>query len=311
MAASLGVADALAAGARSIGDLAAALGCDVDALYRLLRALAAAGILEESGERRFALTDLGQLLRPDVPGSVHGQALLFGRPYMLAAWGNLEHSIRTGENAFAALHGEDVWAWRGRDAAEQSLFNRAMSSMSAPVGPALAAAYPFARATVVADIGGGNGTLVSGVLPRHPHLRGIVFDQPSVVAEAEALLASAGLTDRTEAVGGSFFDSVPAADVYLLKAILHDWNDEDSIRILRTIRAAVRSDARLLIIELVLGGPNEDLPGKLMDLHMLVMPGGRERTRDEWRELLAAGGWQLEGTRPLVNAWQLIEAAPA
>jgi hypothetical protein len=311
VAASLGIADALAAGPRTAGDLAAVLNLDPGALYRLLRMLAAAGVFHEDTERRFSLSEVGQALREDVEGSVRDQAILFGRPSMLAAWGNLEHSIRTGENAFADLHGQDVWAWRRGRPDESAIFNRAMASISAPVSPALAAADDFDGASTVADIGGGSGTLIAGVLAEHPHLRGIVFDQPAVVAEAGPILEAAGVADRTDLVGGDFFEGVPAADVYLMKAILHDWTDEDAIRILRTIRRDGGDGARLLVIERVLGGPNEDLAGKLSDLHMMVMPGGAERTADEWRALFARGGFELGTIRHLVAGWQLIEGIPA
>lgn len=310
VAATLGIPDALAEVPRTADDVAAAVGGEQATTYRLLRTLAAGGILHESDDRTFALTDLGVALRSDVTGSVRDQAILFGKPYVLASWGNLEHSIRTGENAFTALHGEDVWTWRARTPAEESAFNRAMASMSATVGPALAAMDVFEGASTVADIGGGSGTLLAAVLAAHPRLRGILFDQPNVVAEAPPILAAAGVEDRAELVGGSFFESVPAADVYLVKAILHDWPDEECAQILRTIRAAAGQTSRLVVIERVLGGPNEDLAGKLMDLHMLVMPGGLERTLDEWRALFAISGFELAGTRPLVNDWQVIEGRP-
>ena len=309
VAASLGVPDALAAGPRRADDLAGELGANAGALYRLLRVLAAAGVLHEDDERRFSLTALGQLLRGDVAGSVREQAILFGRPEMLAAWGHLEHSIRTGENAFAARFGEDVWAWREHEPAARSQFNRGMASISAPIGPALADAYDFGSVGLVADLGGGSGSLLAAVLARHPGMRGIVFDQPSVVGEATPVLAKAGVADRCELVGGSFFESVPAADLYLMKSILHDWTDADSIRILRVIRAAAAPGVPLLLVERVVGPPNEDLAGKLMDLHMLVMPGGAERTADEWRQLLADGGFELRSIRPLAAGWQLIESA--
>jgi hypothetical protein len=311
VAASLGIPDVLADGPHSADDVAAAVGGDASTTYRLLRTLAAGGILHESEERSFSLTDLGVALRSDVAGSVRDQAILFGKPYVLAAWGNLAHSIRTGENAFTALNGEDVWTWRGRDPEEASAFNRAMASASAPVGPALAAAYDFDEIETVADIGGGSGTLLAAILAAHPRLRGILFDQAAVVAEAAPILERAGVANRTEVVGGDFFSAVPPADAYVMKAILHDWSDADSLRILHTIRSGAAPTARLLIVERVLGGPNDDLDGKLMDLHMLVMPGGRERTLGEWRDLFAAGGWALAGTRPLVGGWQLIEGAPA
>lgn len=310
VAASLGIADALADGPRSADDIAEAVGGDPRTMYRLLRTLAAGGIFHEAEDRTFSLTDLGAALRSNVAGSVRDQAINFGKPYVLAAWGNFEHSVRTGENAFTALHGEDVWTFRARDPKEESDFNRAMASMSAPVGPALAAAYDFGAIGTLADLGGGSGTLLAAVLAAHPRLRGILFDQPAVVAESGPILARAGVADRTEVVGGDFFASVPAADAYVMKSILHDWSDDDSIRILRTIRAAAAPSARLLIVERVLGGRNDDLEGKLMDLHMLVMPGGLERTVKEWRDLFAAGGWTLGGIRPIVSGFQLIEGVP-
>jgi hypothetical protein len=308
--ASLGVADAIAVGAQPVDEIARVVGADPTALYRLLRTLAAAGVLNEEPDRRFGLTELGTALRRDVPGSVREQAILFGQPDMLAAWGNVEHSIRTGENAYAAVFGEAVWERRARNPEQQAGFNRAMAVVTAPLGPALAASFDFGDARTVADIGGGNGTLIAGVLAAHPHLRGIVFDQPAVVADAGPVLEAAGVADRAQAVGGSFFESVPGADVYLMKAILHDWPDAESIRILQSIRAA-SSSATLLVIERVLGGPNEDLEGKLMDLHMLVMPGGLERTYEEWRELFQAGGWRLEDAKPLLAGWQVIRSVPA
>ena len=307
VAASLGVPDSIAAGSRDVDAIARAVDADAPTLYRLLRLLAAAGVFHEDGERRFSLTDLGFALRRDVAGSVRDQAILYGRPYMVSTWASLEHTIRTGENTFTAVHGEDIWAWRGRHPDESMIFNRAMASISAPVSAAVAAAGDFGSVGSVADIGGGSGTLIAAILGAHPHLQGIVFDQPHVVGEAGPVLDAAGVSDRCELVGGDFFAAVPGADVYLMKAILHDWSDEDAIRILRTIRASAASDARLLIVERVLGGPNEDLMGKLWDLQMLVMPGGRERTLDEWRQLFSAGGFHFVGTKPLTDQWQLIE----
>jgi hypothetical protein len=311
VAADLGIPDALAAAPRTADDVAEAMGVNPRSLYRLLRTLAAAGVLHEEEDGSFSLTDVGVALRSDVPGSAREQAILFGQPYVLEAWGNLEHAIRTGENAFAALHGEDVWAWRSRHPDLGSQFNRAMASMSAGVGTTLAGSVDFGTARTVADIGGGSGTLLAAVLAANPNLDGILFDQPAVVAEAAPVLEAAGVRERTTVVGGSFFESVPRADVYLVKAILHDWADPESIAILRTIRSSASPNARLLVIERVLGGPNEDLAGKLMDLHMLVMPGGLERTREEWDALFAAGGFRLVSTTPLAAGWEVIEGRPA
>ena len=311
VAASLGVPDALAAGPRTADELAAELHCDPVLLYRLLRLLAATDVLHEDAERRFSLTPVGELLRSDVPGSMREPAILQGRPEVLAAYGKLEHAIRTGENAFEAQFGESVWEWRGRQPALSSQFNRTMAAWSRMVAPALAGAFDFGSVETVADIGGGSGSLLAGVLAAHPTLRGIVFDQPDVVAEAGPVLDAAGVRERAELVGGDFFVEVPQADAYVMKSILHDWDDEECVRIMRTIRARVNPAGRLLVVERVLGGPNEDLQGKLSDIHMLVMPGGVERTLAEWRSLLAAGGWAFQRTQPLAAGWDLLEAAPA
>lgn len=311
VAAALGIADALADGDRTIDALAARTQTDAGALYRLLRALAAAGVLSETPDRSFALTGAGTFLRSDVPGTLRDWAIFVGRPQVREGWGNLEHTIRTGENAFTALHGESVWDWRKHEPAEDALFNRAMVSNSATVATALADAYDFRAARTVADIGGGSGTLLAAILGRHPGLRGVLFDQPHVVSSpaTTALLERAGVLDRSELAGGSFFEAVPAGiDVYVLKAVLHDWDDDDAIRILRTVRAAASPESVLLVIEAVIGPPNTDLRGKLSDLHMAVMPGGRERTEGEWRALLLAGGFALSEIRPLVMGWRLLIA---
>lgn len=311
VAASLGVPDALAGGPRSAADLAAQLDCHPPTLYRLLRLLAAAGVFEEQGERRFSLTPVGELLRSGVPGSMREPAILQGRPEIHAAYARLEDAVRTGENAFEIEFGERIWQWRARQPELSSQFNRTMAAWSTMVAPALAAAFEFRSVGVVADIGGGSGALMAGLLRAHPALRGIVFDQPAVVAEAEPVLTDAGVRDRAELMGGDFFVDVPAADVYVMKSILHDWDDDECIRILRVLGARAAEATRLLVLERVVGGPNDDLQGKLSDIHMLVMPGGQERTLDEWRTLLDAGGWALQHTRPLAAGWDMIEATRA
>lgn len=313
VAASLGVPDALAAGPRSVGEIAEAIGAHEGALYRLLGTLAAGGILHEDGDRRFRLTDVGELLRSDVPGSMRDWAVLNGKAYLREAWSNLEHSIRTGENAFAALHDETVWAWRMARPDEQSGFNRAMAGLSSLVSEAVVEAFDFGSVGTLVDVGGGTGTLLAAILRRHPTLHGIVFDQPEVAGSdaARALLEREGVADRCETVGGSFFESVPAAGGYLMKSILHDWEDEESIRILRTIRAAALPTSRLFVVERVIGGPNEGVADRISDLHMLVMPGGRERTEGEWRSLLERGGFILDEVRPTPSSHAILVATPA
>ena len=313
VAASLGVPDVLADGPIGVAEIAGAIAASEDTLYRLLSTLAAGGILHERDERRFELTEVGALLRSDVPGSRRAWAILNGTPYVREAWSNLEHSIRTGENAFAALHGEDVWAWRAARPDESAAFDRAMAGNSGPVAQAVAEAFDFGSLGTLVDVGGGSGTLIAAILRRHPTLRGILFDQPHVAGSeaTRALLQREGVADRCETVAGSFFESVPAgAGGYLMKWILHDWDDDDAIRILRTIRSAASPTSRLFVVELVIGAPNEDLASRILDLHMLVMPGGRERTDGQWRSLFERGGWRLAEVRPTATLFRVLVGSP-
>src|SRR5689334_6779733 len=305
VAAQLGVADELAAGPQGVEELAAATEAHEPSLYRLLRALAAIGVLRELDDRRFELTELGQHLRSEDPESVAGWAAFAGVPSIWAAWGALDHSIRTGENAFARVHGEDVWAYRAKRPDESALFDRAMASHTSRASDAVLEAEDFGRFSLIVDVGGGNGALLAKILARNPQARGILFDQPHVLAEA-------ALPERCEAVGGSFFESVPeGADAYVLKAIIHDWEDQESAAILRSVRRAIAPDGRLFLVEWVLGGPNE-LPGpKFSDLNMLVNPGGRERTIDEYAALFEQAGFRLVGETETSSGHSVIEGAPA
>lgn len=312
VAVELGVPDQLALGAKSVDELAAACRAHAATLYRLLRALASVGVLEERSGRVFALTDLGTPLRTGVPGSIAGWARLQGRDYFWKSWGNLLHSVRTGENAFSALHGEDVWTYRGSRPEENGIFNAAMVSLTNASTQALLAAYDFAGFGTIVDIGGGSGALLAAILRKHTTVRGIVFDLPHVVAGAGAALEQAGVADRCETIGGSMFEHVPGgADAYTMQRILHDWTDEECVRILSTCRSSMKPGAKLLIIESIVGPPNEDAATKMLDLNMLVMPGGRERTEEEWRGLLAAGAFRLEAVHPAGPMSSVIEAVPA
>ena len=224
VAATLGVADRLSGGPRASDDLAAAIDAHAGSLYRLLRALASVGVLHEDEQRRFALTPVGELLRTGAPGSLHGWAAFVGRPYIRAAWSELEHSIRTGETAFRHAHGTDVWSYRAEHADESEIFDRAMESLTGSGNSALLGAFDFGRFATVVDVGGGNGALLSALLVAYPAMRGVVFDQPHVVANARSTLEAAGVADRCTVVGGSFFEEVPAGgDAYAMKSILHDW----------------------------------------------------------------------------------------
>jgi O-methyltransferase domain/Dimerisation domain len=299
--ATLGIADLLGEGPRSSDELAAATESHPDALYRLLRALAAAGVLHEADHRRFSLTELGQPLRSDAPDSVRAWAAFTGRPYYRAAWADLEHSVCTGENAFEHVHGVDVWTYRAGRPDESAAFDAAMESLTRGTMQAVIEAYDFGRFRTVVDIGGGNGALLADVLEAHPAVSGVVFDQPHVVAAAEALLTSRGVAKRCRIVGGSFFDSVPeGGDAYVLKQIVHDWEDDDAVTILEVVRRSAPRGAAVLVLERDLGVPNESLAAKLSDLNMLVAPGGRERTTDEYAALFEAA--DLAYTRAIPSA---------
>jgi hypothetical protein len=306
----LGIPDLLADGDRTADELADASGADASALYRLLRALASLGILHEADGRRFSLTELGQPLRGDVPGSLRGWVRLIGRDHMWRSWGNLANAVRAGENSFRALHGTDVWEWRADHPEESAIFDEAMMSLTVGANAAILSAYDFGRFGTVVDVGGGNGTFLAAVLAAHPQLRGVVFDQEHVVSGAEPVLRAAGVLDRCEVVAGSFFTSVQeGGDAYVLKQIIHDWEDEESVAILRTCRAAMGPEAVALVIERDLGAPNENPAAKLSDLNMLVMPGGRERTQDEYKELFRQAGLRHVSTAAAANGDAVMEAA--
>ena len=306
----LRIPDRLASGPRSSEQLAADTETHAPSLYRLLRAVAALGVFEERPGRSFAATPLSELLRSDRPLSLAGWATFIGRPYYWQAWSHLLHSVRTGETAFTDLNGVDVWAYRAERPDESAIFDAAMTSLSRFQAIALLAGYDFARFRRIADIGGGRGALLAAILQKHTGAEGILFDQPHVVAGAGELLRGAGVDGRCRVVGGSFFESVPEADAYLLRGVLHDWDDERSAAILRTIHAAAPSGARLLVIEQLIEPPNQGAPAKLSDLNMLVSPGGRERTREEFAALFEAGGFTLTGVHAAGRTY-VIEGVPA
>jgi hypothetical protein len=296
--ATLRIPDLLVDGARASDDLAAATGTNADALYRVMRALASVGVFREEPGRTFALTELGEGL----VGERGGFARMLGRDYFWSTWGHLLDSVRTGENTFRMLHGTSVWEYRAERPEEAAIFDGAMTSQTVRVEDAVVDAYDFGRFRVVMDVGGGRGTLLAAIVDAHPHLEGVLFDQEHVVSQAV-------LAERCRAIAGSFFDTVPQeADAYVLKWIIHDWEDEDAIRILRTVSRAVSPDGVVLLIEDDLGAPNESPRAKFADLNMLVMPGGRERSIDEYARLFAAAGLRLSGVTPTAAGLQVIEA---
>lgn len=312
VAATLGIADHLTNGPRTSDDLAAATDAHPRSLYRLLRALASVGVLHEGDARQFSLTSLGACLRSDVEHSVAPWARMVGRPYYRDAWSELLHSVRTGENAFAHVHGTGVWQYRIEHPEESLIFDRAMSSFVPAVAAAVLAAYDFSRFEVVMDVGGGQGALLAAILSLNPLQRGILFDQPQVVEGAGAVLQAASVAERCQVIGGDFFLAVPeGADAHVMKWILHDWDDERSMAILKSCRRAIRPDGKLVVLDAVLAPPNEGARAKFADLNMLAVPGGQERTRDEFASLFAATGFRMTNVVDATARISIIEAVPA
>ncbi len=311
VAARLRIADCLAEGPRTIEELAEATGTHPRTLYRLLRALASAGIFSEGEPGRFRLTPEAETLRSEVPGSLWAMAIMMGEEHY-HAWGGLLESVRTGKTAFDRLYGKPIFAYLTEHPDKARVFDAAMTAIHGRETAAVLDAYDFSGLGVVADIGGGNGSNLIGMLGRYPGMRGILFDLPHVVEHAGAALQAAGLADRCEAIGGSFFKPISVqADAYFLRHIIHDWDDEDSTRILRNIRAAMPPGARLLLVEHVLAPGDAPSFGKLLDLNMLIMPGGVERTEEEFRRLYEGAGFRLSRVVPAQDDLSVIEGFPA
>ncbi len=274
-----------------------------------MRALASIGVFEEQDGHHFALAPRGEGLRFDAPQSVAGWAAFIGRPYYWQAWGDLLHSVRTGENAFRHVHGVGPWEYRAREPEESAIFDRAMAALTGGENRSLLDAYDFGRFATVVDVGGGNGALIAALLARYPGIEGVLFDRPHVVAGADAVLEDAGVAGRCRIVAGSFFDAVPeGGDAYVLKAILHDWEDDEAVAILRNCR---RAGGVVLVIERELGPANDDPRPKFSDLNMLVGPGGRERTLDDYADLFRAAGFRLDGVTPSASGHNVLEGEPA
>jgi hypothetical protein len=307
----LQIADHLADGPQSADELAAHTGAYAQSLYRVLRALATFNVFMENARGQFEMTPLAEFLRSDVPNSMRQQVLWTGAPYRWHARGELLHTVMTGETAFQHIHGMGVFEYLARHPDAAALFNDAMSAMTATYAEAAASAYDFGIFDRAMDVGGGHGTLMITLLNRFPDLHGGIFDLSTVVEGTVSRLEAAGLLDRCDLVSGSFFEAVPSGyDAYILKDIIHDWNDEDSLTILRNCHAAMNSEARLLIIERVIPPGNEPFVGKMVDITMLVETGGMERTAEQYQDLLAAAGFRIERIIPTSEASSIIEAIP-
>jgi hypothetical protein len=312
VAAKLGIADLLADGPKGAAELAEATATHERSLYRVLRSLASAGVFREIEPKRFELTYVGDALRTGVPGSLRSGAIFMGEEWHWRVWGNLLYSVRTGQPAWGHVHGQEVFDYFGANSEPAEIFNDAMTDMSAGSAAAVIAGYDFSGASTLVDVAGGHGTLLGRILEATPGLRGVLFDMPHVAKGATATFERLGVSDRVEIASGSFFESVPSGgDLYIMRNIIHDWDDERSIAILRNIREAMGEGSKLLVLEMVVPEGDEPHFAKVIDLEMLVSPGGVEPTAKEYDELLAAAGLRMTRIVPTMSPFSIVEAERA
>jgi hypothetical protein len=301
------IADHLDDAPRGVDELAAVTSTHADALYRVLRLLATVGIFEEHDGRRFTHTEMSRTLRSDHPARTRAAVRMLGSPGMWRGFGAIDASVTTGGTGWQAAMGEELFDWMAHEPEAAALFNDAMIGIHGGEPPAVAAAYPFAGTGI--DVGGGSGNMIVNILRQHPAARGVTYDMPHVVVEAQRRFAAEGLADRARAEGGSFFDGVPAGgDIYLLSHIIHDWDEARCVRILEHCRKAKAPGGKVLIVEMIVTPPNVPHPAKMLDLVMLTIPGGRERTEDEYRALLAKAGLTLTRVVPTPSPVSVLEA---
>jgi hypothetical protein len=308
-AADLGVADALYDGSLPIDELAAKVGADPDALRRLLRVLISRGIFVRRDDGRYQLNAMAELLRSDAPVSMAAMARWIGAPQHREHWSLLTRAITSGKAAVPTLRGKNFFDYLGDEPELGPIFNEAMTSLStASIGPVLDA-YDFTPFGTIVDVAGGHGRLLAAILGSAPNAHGVLYDLPEVIAGANPLLRELGVAERVQLAEGSFFDSVPAGgDAYILKHIIHDWDDDPSVQILRSVRTAADTGATLLLIDGVVPEDDSESTAKLMDMEMLLINNGRERTADEYRRLLAAAGFRLTRVVDMASSLSIIEA---
>ena len=311
LAAKLRIADQLKNGPRTAEEMAAWSGVAPRPLYRVLRALASLGLFAQEADGRFRLNRLAEPLCVGGPDSLRAFAVLLGEE-QYHAWDDVLETVRTGEPAFERLYGRPIFAYLSEHRRQAKIFDAAMTGVGGRATQAMLDAYDLSDVRCLVDVGGGLGANLTRILGRHPAMGGVLFDQPHVVARARPLLEAAGVSGRCVAEGGDFFATAPgAADAYLLGHILHDWDDEKAGWILDSLRRAMPAGARLLVVEPVLpegGGPSF---GKLLDLHMMVLAGGLERTESEHRRLFAAHGFRLTRVVPTAGDVSVVEGVPA
>jgi len=310
VAAQLGIADLLKDGAKSSEELAQLTGVDKQSLYRLLRSLASFGIFAEDEEKRFDLTPLAVTLQIDSPESVRAWAIMSGEKWHWNLWGNLIESVKTGKTAVEYTFGKpNIFEYFVQDSQAGNHFDEAMTNLASLNNSAIATGYDFSGISKLVDIGGGYGSHLTTILKTYPSIKGVLFDQPSVIAGAKEFITENGLAERCELVAGDFFQSVPpGGDVYLLKTVIHDWDEPNAVKILKNCRRAMTEHSKLLLVEAVIPPGNTPYFGKLLDLEMLTTSGGRERTEVEYRTLFDAAGFKLTKVFATASPWKIIEA---
>jgi hypothetical protein len=309
VAAKLGIADHLAKGPMNANQLAELTETHPPSLYRLMRTLASFGILSEDASHHFSLTPVGEAMKTGAPGSARATILTIASPWWAAGFGELLYSVQTGNPGFEKMIGMPVFDWFAKNPEQASLFNETMVGIHGAEPAAVAAAYDFSGMKNIVDVGGGTGNLLTTILASFPEARGTLFDMPHVVREAGTFIKARGLTDRVTIEEGSFYERVPAGgDAYILSHVIHDWSEDLCLTILGNCRRVMNANTRLLIIEMVLPSGNTPHPGKLLDMMMLVGPGGMERTEEEYRELLGKAGLQLTRVVPTEAVVSIVEA---
>jgi SAM-dependent methyltransferase len=306
VAAELGIADLLIDGPRTAEELAEDTSALSGALYRVLRALASVGIFTEDEYGRFSLTPLAENLRSDVPNSLRSFGIMAGAEFY-QSWGNLLYSVQTGKQGFDKTYGRPFFQYMTEHPDRHAIYDKAMMVHGIAETEPMLDAYDFSAFETVMDVGGGNGLMLAAILNRHPAIKGILFDLPAVADRAKESFSDLDLSGRCQIVGGDFFTSVPSADVYVLRHIIHDWDDDNAITILSNCRNAMNPDGRVLLVETVIPPLNEPCFGKWLDLMMLIV-GGRERTEEQYRRLLPQAGLELNRIIPTAHEISIVEA---
>ena len=309
--AKLGIPDLLKSGPKSAPELAESTRMHAPSLYRLLRALASVGIFASENDGRFGLTPLSELLVTDAPGSMRWFVVSELGQEHYPAWGNLMQSVKTGEIAFDNHFGVDIWKYFQQHPEDAAVFNDSMSGMTAVVNEKITSLYDFSRFSKIVDVGGGHGGLITSILKANPQAFGVLFDAEEVIAGARPKIEAAGLADRCATIAGDFFQAVPAGgDAYIMKWIIHDWDDERAIRILKNCRNQMQANGRVIIVDCVVPEGDEPDFSKFFDLNMLVMTGGKERTAKEFDQLLESAGFRFLRVIPTDLPTSIVEAEP-